>query len=149
MHEFSCIVDNTLSEQYDALLTRLRENLGNVATKSKVTRLEIPEPSVYWLGNKSVFRNFSDFPKILRRDAGHLLMFLAKELATAASQDGDRAIFIGRKDPQSFSVLINRYMTRYVICPVCGSPDTHPDKERRVQILVCEACGARSPTGQG
>lgn len=149
MHEFGYIVDNALSEQYDALLNRLRENLGKVATKSKVTRLEIPEPSVYWLGNKSVFRNFSDFPKILRRDAGHLLMFLAKELATAASQDGDRAIFIGRKDPQSFSVLINRYMTRYVICTVCGSPDTHPDKERRVQILVCEACGARSPTGQG
>ena len=101
------------------------------------------------MGNKSIFRNFNEFPKTLRRDANHILMFLAKELATAASQDGDRAIFIGRKDPQSFSVLISRYMKRFVICPVCGSPDTHPDREHRVQILICEACGARSPTGQG
>lgn len=127
---------------------RLRESLGNVVTKSKVARLEIQEPAVFWVGNKTVFRNFSDFPKVLRRDANHLLMFLAKELATAASQDGERAIFIGRKDHQSFSALINRYMKRFVICPVCGSPDTHPDKERRVQLLVCEACGARSPIGQ-
>jgi translation initiation factor 2 subunit 2 len=87
-----------------------------------------------------------DFPRLIRRDPEHLLMFLAKELATAVSLDGDRAIFIGRKVPESFSVLINRYMRDIVICPVCGSPDTHFERVKRLQFLVCEACGARSPT---
>ena len=43
----------------------------------------------------------------MRRDPDRLLMYLAKELATAASLDGDRAIFIGRKDKASFSQLFS------------------------------------------
>jgi translation initiation factor 2 subunit 2 len=31
-----------------------------------------------------------------------------------------------------------------VLCPVCGSPDTHLEKEKRMWFMVCEACGARS-----
>jgi len=114
--------------------------------KAKVARLELPKPDIFWVGNKTIFRNFMDFPRIIRRNPNHLLMFLAKELATAVSLDGDRAIFIGRKEPQSFSVLINRYMKDFVDCPVCGSPDTRLEKVKRLQFLVCEACGARSPT---
>jgi translation initiation factor 2 subunit 2 len=80
----------------------------------------------------------------MRRDPDRLLMYLAKELATAASLDGDRAIFIGRKDKTSFSQLFQRYMADNVTCPVCGSPDTHIVTESRLHFRVCEACGARS-----
>ena len=97
-----------------------------------------------WVGNKTIFRNYSEFPKLLRRDSSRVLMYLAKELATAASLDGDRAIFIGRKDRDSFAQLLQRYVKEGVICPVCGSPDTHLDKDKRMWFLVCEACGARS-----
>jgi len=113
--------------------------------KSTGIRLELPEPQVIWVGNKTILRNFADYPRLLRRDANKILMFLAKELATAASIDGERAIFIGRKEKQSFSVLLNRYMRDYVLCPVCGSPDTKVEKAKRLQFLICEACGAKSP----
>jgi translation initiation factor 2 subunit 2 len=112
--------------------------------KSTGSRLELPEPQILWVGNKTILRNFADYPRLLRRDANKLLMFLAKELATAASLDGERAIFIGRKDKQSFTVLLNRYMREYVLCPVCGSPDTKVEKVKRLQFLLCEACGAKS-----
>jgi len=113
--------------------------------KSTGIRLELPEPQIIWVGNKTILRNFADYPRLLRRDANKILMFLAKELATAASIDGERAIFIGRKEKQSFSVLLNRYMRDYVLCPVCGSPDTKVEKAKRLQFLICEACGAKSP----
>ena len=61
-------------------------------------------------------------------------MYLAKELATAASLDGDRAIFIGRKDKTSFAQLFTRYMIDNVTCPVCGSPDTHIVTESRLAL---------------
>jgi translation initiation factor 2 subunit 2 len=128
------------------MLKRLKSSQNMIKSEGKFVRLELPRPDIFWVGNKTIFRNFMDFPHILRRDPDHLLMFLAKELATAVSLDGERAIFIGRKEPQSFSVLINRYVKDFVICPVCGSPDTHFDKLKRLQFLVCEACGARSPT---
>lgn len=129
---------------YEELLKRLRKNLGTPAQQSRLARLDLPAPQVNWIGNKTIWRNFMEFPRLVRRDPNRLLMYLAKELATAASLDGERAIFIGRKSPQSFAVLINRYMKEFVTCPVCGSPDTHIVKERRLQFLVCEACGAKS-----
>jgi translation initiation factor 2 subunit 2 len=129
---------------YDGLLQRLRAGLTSVGVKPGAQRLELPEPKVMWIGNKTIFRNFAEYPSLLRRDPNRFLMFLAKELATAASLDGDRAIFIGRKDPQSFGVLINRFLKEFVTCPVCGSPDTHAVREKRLNFLVCEACGAKS-----
>jgi len=129
---------------YDGLLQRLRAGLPSVGVKPRAQRLELPEPKVMWIGSKTIFRNFVEYPSLLRRDPNRFLMFLAKELATAASLDGDRAIFIGKKDPQSFGVLINRYLKEFVTCPVCGSPDTHPVREKRLNFLVCEACGAKS-----
>jgi len=132
-----------LSLSYHDLLHRLRVKMGTPA-KSTGIRLELPEPQVLWVGNKTILRNFAEYPRLLRRDANKILMFLAKELATAASIDGERAIFIGRKDKQSFTVLLNRYMRDYVLCPVCGSPDTKVEKVKRLQFLLCEACGAKS-----
>ncbi len=133
-----------MARSYDELLTRAREGLAQDAKTSGALRLELPEPDVIWVGNKTIFRNYSEFPKLLRREPGRVLMYLAKELATAASLDGERAIFIGRKDRDSFSQLLQRYMKDGVLCPVCGSPDTHLDKEKRMWFMVCEACGARS-----
>jgi translation initiation factor 2 subunit 2 len=40
--------------------------------------------------------------------------------------------------------LIDRYIKDYVICPVCGSPDTRTEKNKKLGFLLCEACGARS-----
>jgi translation initiation factor 2 subunit 2 len=133
-----------MPRSYEELLSRARAGLDKDAKKSGALRLELPEPDVIWVGNKTIFRNYAEFPKRLRRESGRVLMYLAKELATAASLDGERAIFIGRKDRDSFSQLLQRYVKDGVICPVCGSPDTHLDKEKRMWFMVCEACGARS-----
>ena len=129
-------------------MDRLVKSLETVDVKSKRTRLELPRPAIQWMGNKTVFRNFGEFARLLRRDPHQVLVYLAKELATAASLDGDRAIFIGRRDPKSFALLMNRYMKSNVTCPVCGSPDSTIERTKRLQFLICEACGARAPTGQ-
>jgi len=127
------------------MLQRLRSELTTSSDKPQEERLELPAPQVLWVGNKTFLRNFMEYPRILRRDPDKILLFLAKELATAASMDGDRAIFIGRRHAESFKVLFQRYIKDAVICPVCGRPDTHIEKSKRLQFLVCEACGARSP----
>jgi len=133
-----------MSRQYDDLLSRARASLEKISTKSSLNRLELPEPEVLWVGNKTILRNYAEFPKLFRRDPDRVLMYLAKELATAASLDGERAIFIGRKDKASFVQLFQKYMADNVTCPVCGSPDTHIETVSRLHFRVCEACGARS-----
>jgi translation initiation factor 2 subunit 2 len=130
---------------YKTLLDRVKDGLQKEGMK-KVSRLVLPSPDVNFVGNRTYLRNFKEFADLIRRDPNKLLMYLARELATAASMDKEgRAIFIGRKSKDSFKVLIERYVADNVICPVCGNPDTHIERQRKVSMLVCEACGAKSP----
>ena len=129
--------------EYEGLLKRLENQLGSTSRKV-VSRLEIPTPQIMWVGQRTIFRNFMDFPKALRREPEKLLLYLNKELASAGYIAGEREIFLGRKEPSSFGALIDRYVKDYVICPVCGSPDTRTEKSKKVGFLLCEACGARS-----
>ena len=105
----------------------------------------LPKVDIMWQGNRTFFRNFSEFPKILRRDPEKLLQYLSKEFATPAQFGGDKAVFVGKKDPHEFTIRLNRYLKEYVECPTCKSPDTRVEKENRVTSLKCEACGAKSP----
>jgi translation initiation factor 2 subunit 2 len=131
------------SADYESLLKRLQDKLGNTAKKAK-GRLEIPTPQIIWVGKNTIFRNFMEFPKALRRDPEKVLLYLNKELASAGYIAGERVIFLGRKTPSSFQALIDRYVKDYVQCPVCGSPDTRTEKNKKVGFLICEACGAKS-----
>jgi translation initiation factor 2 subunit 2 len=128
---------------YEMLLSRLRDKLGNT-TKKQASRLELPTPQIIWVGQRTIFRNFMDFPKALNRDPEKLLLYLNKELASAGYIAGERIIFLGRKEPSSFGALIDRYVKDYIICPVCGSPDTRTEKSKKLGFLLCEACGAKS-----
>jgi len=136
-----------LSLSYDELLKRLREK-AKPTEKSSEWRLEIPKVQVIWLGNKSIIRNYMDFSRVLRRDPSKFLMYLAKKLAVPASLDGERAILIGRRDGRTISAVIEKYVNERVRCSVCGSPDTNITREKRMEFLVCEACGGKSPIGE-
>ena len=129
--------------EYEVLLKRLQDKLGNTAKKDKA-RLVVPTPQIIWVGKKTIFRNFMEFPKALRREPEKFLLYLNKELASAGYIAGERVIFLGRKTPSSFQALIDRYVKDYVQCPVCGSPDTRTEKSKKVGFLICEACGAKS-----
>ena len=129
--------------EYEGLLKRLQDKLGNTAKKDKA-RLVVPTPQIIWVGKKTIFRNFMEFPKALRREPEKFLLYLNKELASAGYIAGERVIFLGRKTPSSFQALIDRYVNDYVQCPVCGSPDTRTEKSKKVGFLICEACGAKS-----
>jgi translation initiation factor 2 subunit 2 len=132
------------ASDYEVLLKRLQDKVGNTAKKAR-SRLEIPIPQIIWVGKNTIFRNFMDFPKALRRDPEKFLLYLNKELASAGYITGERVIFLGHKTLSSFQALIDRYIKDYVQCPVCGSPDTHTEKSKpKVAFLICEACGAKS-----
>src|ERR671924_980463 len=128
---------------YKNLLKRLKDKLGNASRKA-ASRLEIPTPQIIWVGQRTIFRNFMEFPRALRREPAKLLLYLNKELASAGYIAGERVIFLGRKTPSSFQALIDRYVKDYIQCPVCGSPDTRTEKNKKLGFLLCEACGARS-----
>ena len=128
---------------YEKLLKRIEGNLSD-EKKQTTTRFELPTVDIMWEGQKTFLRNFAEFPKILRRDPDKVLQYLSKEFAVPAERIGDKAMFIGKRDPDDFTRLLQIYVKDYLECPTCKSPDTKIIKENRITFLICEACGAKS-----
>jgi translation initiation factor 2 subunit 2 len=128
---------------YEKLLKRIDGERSKNSAETD-SRFELPPVDVMWEGQRTYLRNFSDFPKIMRRDSAKLLQYLSKEFAVPAERIGDSAMFVGRRDPDDFTRLLKIYVNEYIMCPTCKSPDTRTEKEKRISFLICEACGAKS-----
>ena len=131
---------------YDELLKRACTQMPEVSLKRE--RLELPRLFITTVGMRTIISNFKDVAGVLDRDPQHILKFLTREMATAATFNDTRAIFQGKFQRDSFERLLQRYMESFVICPVCKRPDTKIVKEKRLAFLVCNACGARSSIKQ-
>ncbi|MFQ6025212.1 MAG: translation initiation factor IF-2 subunit beta [Nitrosopumilaceae archaeon] len=129
--------------EYEKLLKKISNKLTENREESG-GRFELPKPDVMWQGNRTFLRNFVEFPKTFRRDASKLLQYLSKEFATPAQLAGDKAVFVGKRDPNDFVRLLERYVKEYLECPTCRSPDTKIQRANRLTFLICEACGAKS-----
>jgi translation initiation factor 2 subunit 2 len=132
-----------MSFDYERLLERARGKLPKEIVKSE--RFEIPKMRFTVVGNRTIIHNFREIADILNRNPQHLLKYLSGEMATAATLDGERAIFQGKFTQETLERLVKLYAEYFVICPVCRRPDTKIVKERRLSFIICEACGARSP----
>ena len=115
---------------------------------AKQERLELPRIMIQTVGMRTTIANFKEIADSLNRDPQHILKFLTREMATAATFHDSRAIFQGKFQRDSFERLLQRYLESYVVCPVCKRPDTTIVKEKRLAFLVCNACGARSSIKQ-
>ena len=127
---------------YESLLKRIEKNISKDTKDTQ--RFELPTVEITWEGKKTILRNFGDFPKALRRDTNIILQYLSKEFAVPAERVGEKAIFVGKRDPDDFTRLFKIYLKDYVECPTCTSPDTKVERENRISFLICEACGAKS-----
>ncbi len=135
-----------MSFNYDDLLKRAREQMPEVQAKRE--RLEMPRIMIQTVGMRTIISNFKEISEALDRDPQHVLKFLTREMATAATFHDSRAIFQGKFQRESFERLLQRYLDGYVVCPVCKRPDTKILKEKRLTFLVCNACGAKSSIKQ-
>ena len=131
---------------YEKLLERARSQIPEVVSKRE--RLELPRTILSVIGMRTVVYNFKEVAEALNRDPQHLLKFLTREMATAATMQEARVIFQGKFYRETLKRLIQRYMESFVTCPVCKRPDTKIVKEKRLSFLVCEACGAKSSIRQ-
>ncbi len=128
---------------YLTLLKRARANLPqNVGNKD---RWALPKPEIIPEGRMTLLRNFKEMLTSTRRDQDHLAKFLLSQIGTAGSVDGDRLVFTGKVSNAKIQAALDDYVETYVRCSECGAPDTHMEKDSRVQILRCEACGAHTP----
>ena len=127
---------------YEELLKNAMEKLPK--ERGTGERFEMPVVQVETSGTQTVVKNFSEITQKLRRDAKHMLKFLSKELAAQGNIDGARAVFNTKLSQKQIQTKLESYVKEFVICKVCGRPDTRIIKESRIDQMRCDACGARS-----
>jgi translation initiation factor 2 subunit 2 len=131
-----------MAENYKKLLERALEQIPKTVFES--SRFQIPEADVVVVGNRTTIRNFRSIVSALNRESGHLMKYLLRELGAAGNLEGSQAVFQGRFAKSSVDDRIKRYVGEFVLCRECGKPDTRLIKHERIQMLKCEACGARA-----
>src|SRR3989304_6484216 len=105
---------------YKELLKRGCAQIPEVTVKRE--RLELPPIYVNTIGMRTIISNFKDIASALDRDPQHMLKFLTREMATAATFHDSRAIFQGKFQRSVFEHLLQRDMESFLICPGCKRP---------------------------
>jgi translation initiation factor 2 subunit 2 len=132
-----------MMEEYVTLLDRALKQLPSTRTSDE--RFVIPPLKVFVEGKTTIFDNFDVVCNYIRREQEHVMKFLLNELGTAGKIMGDRVVFQGRFTREEVERQIQRYMDEYVLCWECKKPDTHFEKQDRIWVLKCDACGAIRP----
>lgn len=131
-------------DDYENLLERARSQVPEDAFRKSGERFKVPKVKLIVQGNRSIWQNIQEIITILNRPGKEVLKFVSGQLATAGNIEGSNAIFQGKFTPELVGEMLSRYIEQYVICPVCGRPDTHTEKDRNAYYLKCTACGART-----
>jgi len=130
-------------EQYEKLLEKAYKEVKVVERNSE--RFEIPKVIGQVSGSFTYITNIVQIADYLRRDVNQLAKFLMKELAVPGKIENGRLCLKGRLNSGSVNEKIEKYAKEFVICPVCGKPDTEIISEKGVKLKHCLACGAKSP----
>lgn len=130
---------------YEELLERAYKLLPEKRT-STGERFVMPKFEISITGRKTHILNFSQVCDLLGREPRLLNRYILKEIALPGAVEGHTAVIQGEVKPQLLNKLLERFVREYVICPVCGSPDTQLQKSQRgVFLMRCMACGAVTP----
>jgi len=129
--------------EYEKLLEKAYKEVNVVAGGGE--RFEIPKVAGEVSGKNTIITNIVQIANYLRRDVGHLAKFLQKELAVAGKLNNGRLKFNARLASGKVNDKIAMYAKEFVICSVCGKPDTEIVSEKSVKNKHCLACGAKSP----
>lgn len=130
-------------EAYAEMLKRARARLPPVQVGAD--RFQVPDPDIMSDGKNTVIRNFQEITGVLRREPAHLIGYLARELGCPGVLDLPRGVLKSRLTRDQITQRVREYTEKYVICSECKRPDTHLQKDGRLTLLICEACGAQRP----
>lgn len=101
---------------------------------------------------KTVLLNVDDVSKDLQVAPQYLTAYLGYELGAQAKYDlkkpdRERASLNGDIDSGDFNKAFCQFIKEYVLCPVCGLPETTMEVDKKTDKLTvtCRGCGRTSP----
>lgn len=132
---------------YIQLLDRAFQQVRAANPESDRQKTTLPIPILTRGGpRKTIWNNFKQTCDILHRGTDHFQQYLIAELGSDASLDATQQLIIrGKYTPKQIESLLKSYITDYVACSMCRSPNTTLSKDSvtRLVYLECNACSCR------
>merc|ERR1711991_488849 len=129
---------------YDQLLTRVFETIhaANPDHDNASTTVELEAPALVRVGTKKTgIVNFKEICEAMNRPLDHVLSFVLAELGTTGTFAADHRLTLkGRFQNRHIENVLRHYVSNYLICQNCHSPNTVLTKENRLQFVVCQTC---------
>jgi translation initiation factor 2 subunit 2 len=125
------------------IMSKLHENNPELTDRKRHT---MKPPQLMRVGTKkTLWVNFQEICQMMHRNPEHVLQFTLSELGTEGSIDGNQRLVIrGRYVPKYIESLLRKYITEYVSCQMCRSPNTTltRDSVSRLYFVHCQDCGS-------
>jgi translation initiation factor 2 subunit 2 len=141
------------SYTYSQLLNRVVDFLhANNPDLIEKRRYTMKPPQLMRVGTKkTLWVNFQEICKTMRRNPEHLFQFMMAELGTEGSIDGNQRLVIrGKFVPKYIESLLRKYIGEYVTCQMCRSFNTalSRDSVSRLFFVQCQDCGSTRSVAQ-
>eukprot|EP01055_Gregarina_sp_Pseudo9_P002380 Gregarina_sp_Pseudo_9__2379@NODE_2684_length_911_cov_73_149083_g2461_i0_p1_GENE_NODE_2684_length_911_cov_73_149083_g2461_i0NODE_2684_length_911_cov_73_149083_g2461_i0_p1_ORF_typecomplete_len233_score17_15eIF5_eIF2B/PF01873_17/4_4e03eIF5_eIF2B/PF01873_17/1_6e35Lar_restr_allev/PF14354_6/0_055Elf1/PF05129_13/5_2e02Elf1/PF05129_13/0_45_NODE_2684_length_911_cov_73_149083_g2461_i083781 len=132
---------------YEVLLNRIQHLIAKHNPDLQGNRkYTIKPPQVSRVGSRRVaWTNFKEICNIMQRSQEHVCQFVLAELGTEGSIAGEGQLVLkGRYGTKHIESLLRKYITEYVTCSMCRSPQTTLERDSRTRLytISCAACGA-------
>ena len=132
---------------YQDLLNRvvdiIHHNNPELADRRRAT---MKPPQLMRVGTKkTLWTNFQEICKMMRRNPDHVFQFMIAELGTEGSIDGSQRFVIrGKFVSKYIESLLRKYIGEYVTCQMCRSFNTSltRDSVSRLYFVHCQDCGS-------
>ncbi|CAF1163780.1 unnamed protein product [Rotaria magnacalcarata] len=145
------IQEETVTEinfSYDYLLNRafdiIRQKYPERFNQGKVV-VALPPLQVARVGTRrTAFLNFGSICTILKRQEKQLYDFFLVELGTTANIDSKHALIIrGRFQPKQLEHVLRSFISEYVFCKTCRSPNTLLRRSDGLTMINCNDCNSQ------
>merc|ERR1719401_1990185 len=110
---------------YNLLLQRVYESMKERNPNfSERKKYRMVPPEVVRIGPRTMWVNFPDICKLMKRKPEHVMQFALSELGTTGSVSEARLIFKGSFQQKNLESLLRKYISEYVQCHMCKSGET-------------------------
>lgn len=113
-------------------------------------KLALSHPQMVKHNRRIVVLNFNNILAQLKRDANHVMHYIATETGLHCSLDNvtKRLLIKGRINQQNMETIIAKYVAKFIICKVCRSYDTAFIKRERLILIHCNNCKSEVSTSE-
>ena len=121
----------------------LEEALKKLPQKVEIKdRYALPELKIEYVKNKTIILNIKEVLEKIRRSEKDFKKYFFRILGIPGRFENDRLVLNGIIQKENLKKKLEEYVKFFVICEVCGKPETVIIEEKDAKFLKCLACGA-------